>query len=81
MAQLLGDSTKDFTQTGFVWALDKAVPKVRNNSSPYKKAENFVAVVDGFPGWLCHGQRKLPQVMGLFVCDHAQAEREEQPRV
>jgi endonuclease/exonuclease/phosphatase family metal-dependent hydrolase len=38
----------DFAPPGFAWAVDKTVPSIRSNGTPYKLGENFVAVIDGF---------------------------------
>jgi len=38
----------DFTPGGFAWAVDRSVPTIRSNGTPYKEGENFLAVIDGF---------------------------------
>ncbi|NFN87315.1 endonuclease/exonuclease/phosphatase family protein [Clostridium sporogenes] len=38
----------DFKPKEFKWAADKNVPTTRTDATPYKKGENFTAVIDGF---------------------------------
>jgi endonuclease/exonuclease/phosphatase family metal-dependent hydrolase len=39
---------EDFTPAGFAWAVDRRLPTVRSNGTPYRRGVNFVAVIDGF---------------------------------
>lgn len=38
----------DFNPEGFIWAVDRSVPTVRSNASPYREKYNYLAVIDGF---------------------------------
>ncbi|APH13959.1 endonuclease/Exonuclease/phosphatase family protein [Clostridium sporogenes] len=38
----------DFKPKEFKWVADKNVPTTRTDATPYKKGENFTAVIDGF---------------------------------
>lgn len=39
---------KDFTPTGFKWAVDSSVPSNRTADVPYKKGINFLSIIDGY---------------------------------
>jgi endonuclease/exonuclease/phosphatase family metal-dependent hydrolase len=42
------DLPAGFAPTGFSWVLDPSRPTIRASSTPYRPAESFVAVIDGF---------------------------------
>lgn len=48
MARLASKIPNDFKPEGFKWVADKNVPTTRTDATPYKKGENFTAVIDGF---------------------------------